>query len=106
MTRRVFMWIAVASLVGLGLVSAASSLASLSQTAGGGVTLYSWTAFSPTPPTLAMRILEASGTAQMILFPIAALSSAGYLLLLDRDVRRGAMTRGFEVEAVRRGDGT
>jgi hypothetical protein len=102
------MWIAAASLVGLGLVSTASSLASLSQTGGGGGTLSltsSWSDFQ-TSSTLAMRIMEASSYAQMILFPMAALSSAGYILLLDRDVSRGAMPRGFEVEAGQRGDGT
>ena len=103
MNRRVCMWIAVTSLVGLGLISAATSLAYFSVSDGG------WTfslANSEPPPTLAMRLLEASPYVEVVLRPLAALSSAGYILLLDRDVRRGSTSRGFEVQAPRSADGT
>jgi hypothetical protein len=90
------MWIAVASLSALAVASAVSAVAEVSNLRGGGL--------QPSP-TLVMRLIEASDYAQMLLVPVAALSLAAYVLLLDRQVSGGLRSRGFDVEAARpRGD--
>lgn len=95
MARRICMWIAVVSLVGLGLAGAAASLAARYDAAGAGWTFY--TPYAQPPASFASRVASAGGHAQTVLFPIAALSSAGYILALERDVRRGRARRGFDV---------
>ena len=89
------MWIAVASLAVVGLASAASAVAGWCETGGVGWTFY--TAYATTPPPLALRVMEVSAAVETVAVPVAALSSAAYILLLDREVRRGFGTRGFEV---------
>jgi hypothetical protein len=86
------MWVAVVSLIGLAVSTAVSSLATVSA---GGWAIY---VYSPQPPPLAMQNIEATAWVNMLLVPLAALSSAAYILRLDRDVRHGLMSRGFEVE--------
>ena len=90
MTRRVYMWIAVASLIGVALVSGASSLASVS--------IIDYVTPSPPSQRMAMQVIEVCSFIEMVLFPIAALSIAAYIFLLERDVRQRLASRGFEVE--------
>ena len=104
--RRLFMWLAVASLAGLALASAATSAAALSASASGAGGWTFYTPYGGPPPTVAMRVLDAGSSAQTLLLPLAALSSAAYILLLDRDVRRASAARGFDVEPRGRGGGS
>ena len=95
MAYRIVMWIAVASLVGVALVSVASSVAG----SYAGWTFY--TPYSSSTQTLAMQVQELAMRAQTFLIPAAALSVAAYLLLLDREFRRRPRARGFDVEPAR-----
>ena len=95
MTRRVCLWAAVCSLSGLAAVSVVSSVAG---------SYASWTYYTPgsaTIPNRAMQVMNACAYAEMILVPLAALASAGYMLLLDRAVRHDLAGRGFEVRPMR-----
>ena len=96
MTRRLFLWLAVTAWIGFGLTGAVTAAASLSGWGIGGWTFY--TPYTPYPPPApAERIVNACTSAQVVLLPVAAVSLAVYLVLLDRDVRRGS-PRGFEVD--------
>lgn len=93
MARRICMWIAVVSLSG---IASAHIVAFAARYTSGGRIMYTSTGQASDP--LAAWVLHASGEAQRLLVPVAALSSAAYMLLLDRHVRRGATIRGFDIE--------
>lgn len=95
MTRRTFLWVAVVSWVSVGAASALTSLFSHLGWGGG------WTFYTPysTAPTLGERLVNVALYVNMTLFPLAAVSTAVYLVMLDRAVRRGTVSRGFEVPA-------
>ena len=91
MARRIYMWIAVASLTGFALANVTPWLAHYSS---GGSIHYTSTGQASDP--VAAWVLQASRYANAVFLPIGALSLAGYILLLDRDVR-AAHSRGFNV---------
>ena len=95
MMRLITLWIAVSSLVGIGLASVASSVARLF---GGSST--GWTYYTPYSTTtvlpLSMQVVDFCSTLMMFLVPLAALSSAAFMVLLERQVRRSSV-RGFAV---------
>ena len=94
--RRLFMWTAVLS---LGATALASALGALQVISNGGWTFY--TPYTPPAPSALDRLFEAANYALTFLVPLAASSSAGYILLLDRDVRRGSHSAGFDVTPAR-----
>jgi hypothetical protein len=88
------MWVAVMSLAAEGLTSAAVSVAVLYLPGRAG-----WTIYTPnsSPNPWPLRIIEIAGYAQRCFIPIAALSSAAYIFLLERELRQ-PKGRGFAVE--------
>src|SRR4029079_13737493 len=95
MARQISLYLAIGSLLGLGVTSALLFVLTLGQ--GGG----SWTSYPP-KPDLVMRLIQATSFAERMLFPIAAFSLAVYILLLERSMRGGWNVRGFEIESTRR----
>jgi hypothetical protein len=89
------MWLAVTSLAGLALTSAVSSVASWSMGSTG------WTFYTPYAPSqsLELTVIQFCSYADTGLWPMAALSAAAYILLLERDLRR-MRDRGFPVETL------
>lgn len=95
MLHRVTMWLAVVSLVALGIVSTISWIISYGISDGSGWTFY--TPSSQPNPSL-MNALDLCGKAQRILLPLAAFASAAYIYFSHR---ASAPTRGFEVSVER-----
>lgn len=88
--------IAVCSLAGLALTSVVASVGRLAFAfADDGYTYL--TPGSVSGANRAMQVMNACAYAEMLFVPVAALSAAGYMLLVDRAVRRGSGDRGFEV---------
>ncbi|HSI34231.1 MAG: hypothetical protein ACAI43_26000 [Phycisphaerae bacterium] len=104
MPRRILLYFAVCSLAALGLASATTAV--LTRFYDSDLWIFS-TPYGVTtrPPHLALRIFNLATTAQSVLFPVAAIATAAYLLALDRAVRRSTgATRGFDVRPVERID--
>jgi hypothetical protein len=93
------MWIAVASLVALGVVSATSWIISLGIADSNGWAFY--TPNSQPSPSL-MNAMLLCGKAERILLPIAAFATAAYIYLSHR---ASAPVRGFEVDVERSAGG-
>lgn len=98
MYRLIFLWLTIASLLGLGASGGVTAAASLTGWGASGWTFY--TPYAATP-TLGQRVVDGCRWVQLALFPVAAVSSAVYLVLLDRHVRR-AHPRGFDLAAATR----
>jgi hypothetical protein len=95
MLHRVMMWIAVASLGALGVVSAISWVISLGVSNTNGWTFY--TPNSQPSPSL-MNALLLCGQAEQVLLPVAAISSAAHIYISDRASRQA---RGFDLDSER-----
>lgn len=94
--RRTLMWVTVLSLCATAVASLLSCLPMLADQA--------WTLYTPSPgptPSVVDLLTEGSTYALILLVPLAALSSAGYIFVLDRDLRRGPDSRGFDVTTTR-----
>lgn len=96
------MWIAVVSLSALG-ASHATVLAAevFEEPAGWG---FYPNSLSKPPPTIPARIRLMCYQIQTLLYPIAPLASAAYIITLERDQRRKDEVRGFDVNASRAPD--
>ena len=96
MARRVVMWVTVTSLAGLGVCYVAALVIAYVDP------LAAWTTYSTdsaSPQFGYGHVLQTINYVQMFLSPTTLLSSAVYIVLLDREVRRGAPHRGFEVQS-------
>jgi heme/copper-type cytochrome/quinol oxidase subunit 1 len=99
------MWVALISLLALGVITATSAAVSLSLGGDTGWTFYTPSSVSTSAPPLA-NWLGICVLAQRLLLPLAAIASAVYLYLAERDLRGLLLSRGFPVQAGRQSGGT
>ena len=95
MLHRLSMWVAVASLTALAVVSGTSLIVSSGISDGSGWTFYTPNS-QPSPSLVNVAILLAE--TERVLLPLAAIASAAYIYLSHRG---SARPRGFDVELER-----
>ena len=94
--RRVALWLSVCCLV---LLAAAGIVRFIIlRLVDPSLTPSGWTFYTPyAGPTTSMRLLELASWVESVVFPVALLSVAAYLILADRAIAPANPTRGFEI---------